>query len=440
MDDIPSPVLTGVLPFGYDYIILETYRGCINRCHYCAWSNKQHRLFSLERILAELDLLISAQVPYVYIIDPIFGPGKTRANKILDFILKKRDEGCPLPGFFVFPNVDYFDDSLSLKLSNANCNVSFGLQTTNKTTLFKANRRQDLVSFASTVRRANKHFARYDVDLIYGLPGDTVSDLEASFDWLSDLEPPEIHCHPLIVLPGSIFYERASEYGLNFEQWPPHRVLSTDSISPDAMDRLRKFSRGVELLYGCATFTFRCAKGLANLRGSALIWDFVYWAEGIDLDLTGGAAVGAGAPSEAIFPILEEYILIKFGSLETDGREMLAALTFDLACYECFKRSYHNIPRQSASRVVQTQEEDFISFLLSLEGPLRLVSLPTRVADLVGPGSGPNIGQNEGMHRFIVHRHGHVKLDQELGKKVKDLSFVEEARRKQSRWNVDLPG
>ncbi len=81
INEYPSPYLTGV----FDDIIkndtyrfscvLETNRGCPYNCCYCDWGelNSKVRLFSLEKVFAELDWMAEHKMEFVYCVDANFG-------------------------------------------------------------------------------------------------------------------------------------------------------------------------------------------------------------------------------------------------------------------------------------------------------------------------------------------------------------------------------
>jgi hypothetical protein len=132
--------------------------------------------------------------------------------------------------------------------------------------------------------------------------------------------------------------------------------------------------------------------------------------------------VTAGAASDVISPILERYVVTRFGAHNTGSGETLrVALAFDRACYACFKRSCHNNPRRFVNHDVLAAEENAFSFLATLESPLQALSVPERIADLVAPEKAPSCGWEEGIHHFLVHRHGYVKISPRLQNMVDDL-------------------
>lgn len=348
LDELPSPILEGKFSTQSECILWETYRGCPNRCRYCTWSHQKHRRFPLPRLFAELDVLLGCGISQLYVVDPWFGPDRERAERLLDHLLQRWQEGLGLPGLFVFPDSRDLDLNYARKLKDANCTVSFGLQSTNPRALALARRRHDLPALAQALGLANKHFPRYDVDLIYGLPGDDYGDVLTSFNWLAGRHPPEIHCHRLTVLPGSVFAEEAGAYGLTFQEWPPHDLLATQTLAAADLGKLEKFAAGVHLLYNHAPLTFRCLGEVTGVAGADLIRDFLAWLDGI-----GGwdnpEAEEAGSPPKT-FALLRRFIIAQLPGLDDqDQMLLLAALAYDQTSFQRWKGSYCQ-PRCDPSR------------------------------------------------------------------------------------------
>ncbi len=103
ISEYPSPYLCGV----FDDIIkndnyrfscvLETNRGCPYNCCYCDWGelNSKVRLFSLEKVFAELDWMAEHKMEFVYCVDANFGMferDELIAQKLVDL---KETKGYP---------------------------------------------------------------------------------------------------------------------------------------------------------------------------------------------------------------------------------------------------------------------------------------------------------------------------------------------------------
>ena len=102
--DFPSPFQSGF----YDRLlaehpdiefvpVIETNRGCPNRCAYCSWANSSARvrLFPLERVYADLEWVAAHKMEYVGVADANFGMFP-RDEQIVDFLIDlNRRTGYP---------------------------------------------------------------------------------------------------------------------------------------------------------------------------------------------------------------------------------------------------------------------------------------------------------------------------------------------------------
>lgn len=103
LSEYPSPYLMGVFDDilkNTDYhfsCVLETNRGCPYDCCYCDWGelNSKVRLFSLEKVFAELEWMSEHKMEFVYCVDANFGMferDELIANKLVEL---KNTNGYP---------------------------------------------------------------------------------------------------------------------------------------------------------------------------------------------------------------------------------------------------------------------------------------------------------------------------------------------------------
>ncbi len=73
--------------------ILETNRGCPNRCAFCDWGNikSRVRLYNMELVKKEIDWFSENRIEYVYAADANFGLFP-RDEEIIDYIIQKHSE------------------------------------------------------------------------------------------------------------------------------------------------------------------------------------------------------------------------------------------------------------------------------------------------------------------------------------------------------------
>ncbi len=73
--------------------ILETNRGCPNKCTFCDWGNEKAkvRLYDIETVRSEIDWMSEKKIEYCYCADANFGLFE-RDEDIVEYMIKKHDE------------------------------------------------------------------------------------------------------------------------------------------------------------------------------------------------------------------------------------------------------------------------------------------------------------------------------------------------------------
>ena len=72
---------------------------------------------------------------------------------------------------------------------------------------------------------------RVRVDLILGLPGDTVDSVRRGLEYLDRVRPfSELQVFNLSILPGTAFRQTAGDLGLEYQPRPPYYVLKTPTL------------------------------------------------------------------------------------------------------------------------------------------------------------------------------------------------------------------
>jgi radical SAM superfamily enzyme YgiQ (UPF0313 family) len=235
LDRIPSPYLGGIIePSLLGSVFLETVRGCPYRCAYCYYhkSYPRVRTFPLDRIRRELCWALERRVKDVTIIDPCFAR-RPHLRELLEMMAEVNSGGrfrvqCEL-------NAEDLDGDLVKLLARAGVNsIEVGLQTTNPTALDLIHRRFLPDEFLTGVRRLRETGILTVVDIIVGLPGDTLDDMKRSVDFLVANEAfDDLNLYPLSVLPGTELRQRAGDLGLRYRRDPPYYVLETAEMTRD---------------------------------------------------------------------------------------------------------------------------------------------------------------------------------------------------------------
>ena len=97
--------------------------------------------------------------------------------------------------------------------------------------------------------RGVAHLQRFnltiELQLIYGLPGETLASFRQSLNFAASLDPASLVVYPLLVLPGTELRKKATELNLDFDPCPPYHARSHFSMSRADLDYGRKIAEAV---------------------------------------------------------------------------------------------------------------------------------------------------------------------------------------------------
>ena len=233
LDDIPSPYTTGIFnPQPGSTVDLETMRGCPFRCNFCLYGKNynQLRYFSLDRVWADLALLIHSEAASIYIIDPTFNFPRERCLEICRMLKELNVQGQKK--IFVEVKAEYIDECMADAFVEAGiAAVEVGLQSTNPTALVLMGRSFDSVKFTKGMRLLREREIWANIGVIAGLPGDSIGQFRDTLRFISDQALGRLLIYPLQVFPRSGFHRDAKKLGLRYEPAPSYQVIETPLIS-----------------------------------------------------------------------------------------------------------------------------------------------------------------------------------------------------------------
>lgn len=236
------------------YTTLETYRGCPFDCGYCCWGGQRSkgRYIPMERLREEIRIIYNnPNVKYVLFTDADFLFNKKRAIEIVQYMEKQsqfkniKTQTCM--------NIASADPDMAKMLSRLpGFEFSFGLQTTNQVSLdLITKRRIQPELFKKRLDAIKKEVPdfKFNVDIMLGLPGDTLNEYKKTLDFCFSMEPSNISiAYPIYLLPGSDFYNNKDKLNLKYTNDHPQRILSTRDFPEDDIDEANNLSIWVQVL------------------------------------------------------------------------------------------------------------------------------------------------------------------------------------------------
>ncbi len=237
LDLLPSPYLDGILMDGRTGIL--TGRGCNQNCAYCqfaALGKKKIRLHSIDRVLAELELISNmdrkkGMSTRVTIHDDTFSLLPERAGELCQAIAD-RQLGLQLTCITRADRVD--GELLGLMKQAGFTSIAFGLESAVPRVLHvigkvrkplkrtgNFQREKDFIeSVRVSVHKARELGITAGVSIILGLPTETIEEARKTVDFVRSL-PVDYYMHNILqVFPGTPLWENHEEYSIGTVKGP----------------------------------------------------------------------------------------------------------------------------------------------------------------------------------------------------------------------------
>lgn len=230
---LPSPYLDGAIGRSYTKtIFLETVRGCLYRCSYCSYHKQFRKLraFDLQRTAAEIRWALQNGVEEISFIDPCFAR-RPNLKKLLAILSEAQKIG-PMKVSCELNAEDLTREMVDELVPAGIRHVEIGLQSTNGEALRLAGRRFDEALFVKGVTMLKAAGVHVATDIMVGLPGDRFEDVKRSLHFVLDNGLYDsLNLYPVSVLPNTLLREKASVWGVSYQDRPPYYIENTRGMS-----------------------------------------------------------------------------------------------------------------------------------------------------------------------------------------------------------------
>lgn len=237
------------------YIYVEVSRGCPFECEFCLSSmDEKVRAFNLDAVLEEFQKLWDRGARNFKFVDRTFNLNIRSANRILDFFLEKKE--TYFAHFEVIP--DHFPSSLREKMKYfpaGALQLEIGIQTLNLevakniSRVLKIDKIRENVAFLENETQAHIH-----LDLIVGLPGESLKSFGDNLDTLISLSSCEIQIGILKKLSGTHISRHDINYEMVYSDIPPYDILKNSELSFKDIQIMKRFARFWDLTYNSGNF------------------------------------------------------------------------------------------------------------------------------------------------------------------------------------------
>ena len=237
-------------------LYVEASRGCPYKCEYCLSSLDQSvRNFNTQHFLADMQLLLDRGARQFKFIDRTFNLSPSISTQILKFFLDRINLGLFLHFEMVPDRLPDELKTLIVQFPKGSLQFEIGVQTWNPVVAKNVSRRQNYelvkqnISFLSQKTGVHMH-----VDLIVGLPGETLESFAEGFDALFSLNPDEVQVGILKRLKGTPIIRHDEEFKMAYQDTQPFQILKNRDLNFHDIQKMVKFSKYWDLCANSGNF------------------------------------------------------------------------------------------------------------------------------------------------------------------------------------------
>ncbi len=265
------------IPFPYEdadfaglanrFVYYESSRGCAFRCSYCLSSRDDQRpqFRDAAAVRDELRRVMRHAPGTVKFVDRSFNLDPARGREIWKGIMEDFRGAGTTFHFEVFPALLGDEDFALLERAPRGLfQFEIGVQSLNAESLAAVRRNHEWESIGPRIARlVSLGTVHTHVDLVLGLPHETMESAARGIDALYRLGADHFQAGFLKVLPGTEIAGRAGELGIEHDPDPPYAVQRTRTLSGDDIARLRGIARVIDLFYNESPFASAMAEILS---------------------------------------------------------------------------------------------------------------------------------------------------------------------------------
>ena len=272
---------------------IETSRGCPFQCAFCLSAGSGVKYFPLDLVKEQILKLSKSSAGTIKFVDRTFNCNAERAYEIFDYVIGL-DTTCR---FHFEAAADLFDEHMLSLLETAppgRIQFEIGLQSFFEPALKAVSRQMDLDkaerNINTLLQLQNIHI---HIDLIAGLPHETLNDFMDSFDRAYALNAHHLQLGFLKLLHGSVLRKQADVYDIQFTSEPPYEIICNKWLSSENIRTLKNTENALQNTFNKGRFlsTLHYVLSATGMRPFALLY-----------------SLGVNAPNHGAQ--LEDYIVL----------------------------------------------------------------------------------------------------------------------------------
>ncbi len=237
-------------------VYFETSRGCPYLCSFCLSArDKTVRYFDEETIQSQIKELIAAGIQKIKFVDRTFNLKPERMKKMMQWLsqFEKKEFHFEVVGDILTSDILDFLATVPSGMFQ----FEIGIQTTTDSVQETIQRKQNNKKLFSTIRKLIKQDRiHFHCDLIFGLPGETLIDIQQSFSKVLALRPHELQLGFLKFLPGAPIKNLVKKENYHYQSTPPYELISHQHLSSEEVLYLKEFEDIFDRYYNSKRFRF----------------------------------------------------------------------------------------------------------------------------------------------------------------------------------------
>ena len=220
---------------------LETGRGCPLRCTYCRYGHLRLKTTFLDEaeVSRRVQILMDRGTQEIRFVDPVFNANPA-FQSILTALCKLNRKGRLR--FFAEVQADLLTPDQIRGLAAAGFSqLEAGVQSLDPQVLNRIRRPVRLPRLEGNLRRMTDEGIRVTIDLMYGLPGQTLQEIRRSLQWAWQFKTANVQCLQTLLLPGTDLRTERKRWEMQADDRPPYGVRATSTLSVEDIRAIEEF-------------------------------------------------------------------------------------------------------------------------------------------------------------------------------------------------------
>ena len=260
-------------------VCYETSRGCVMNCKFCLWhkgGGSRIRCYPLEKVKVDLERLMNIEaLRMIEFVDADLFMKPKRALAILKHLAAlnncREQKGLPRVYILLETNPELLNDEVIGELANHDRILDFGLQTIDEAVLKRLGRPFQRSNYFGKLEKVitlpSKRFSEHMVEIIYGLPGETLEGFRNTVAYVLGLDYlVYIWGFRFLLMPGTAAREEAVAAGAVFNQSAPYELISSDTWTQDSLMKGERLSRTLFIIEYAVPDVFDLVKRLSSRK------------------------------------------------------------------------------------------------------------------------------------------------------------------------------